>query len=167
MIDIKIKDIKKIPMFKDIGEELGECGSGIVFRLGNKAIKIARPYFSIKEDLKTLEYFKNNRFKAVAKIYDYGTVKIKNKTYIWNTSEILNDVSYTIENQLPYLGIHLNSKYIKKYSNSKFKKLQVFAKDVKKIPYKYTDFFCCNVMENKHGTLKLIDIVSFKSKKKK
>lgn len=165
-MNFKIEDIKRIPMFKDIGEMLGEGGSGIVFKLGNKAIKIANPYISIKEDLKVLEYFKKNRFKAVAKIYDYGTVKIKNKTYIWSTSEILDDVSYTIENQLPFVGIELNNRALNKYSNSKFKKLQVFAKAVKKIPYEYSDFFCCNVMENKHGTLKLIDIVSFRPRKR-
>lgn len=162
---INITKIKQFPKFKNIGKCIGSGGSGSVYEFEDKVIKIAKPYLSFDEDLETLEFFKNNRFKAVSKIYDYGIINTSNKKYIYCICEKMQMISYKLERQLPSYGIHLSDSLLKKYSESKLLKLKSFANDVKKIPYRYTDFFFCNLMQNKHGTLKLIDIVSFQKNK--
>lgn len=136
-----------------IGKQLGSGAFGKVFTIygkPNKIIKLSNAISALRarELEKVFNKLKSASSKYMSKLYDYNFVKINTRYYFYYIAEKLFEADYEATSNLCYDYYEKPSKceYVKYFNNKK-----LFHRDV----HEY------NIMKNKSGRLKLIDLDSF------
>lgn len=163
------KNIIKKKFYQATGLKIGRRINSTVHSLKdhpNKVVKIEAVH-DFEGMLALLKNLKSKNYKSIAKIFDYGTFEIEsqlagdiNYKYYYYVMEKLNPLPYNHEDAI----IDVFSSYYKiNYHAPSFlsKKLISFIAEVNKLKYFYADIHGGNIMLDRFGNYKFVDLESF------
>jgi hypothetical protein len=155
-------------------------GDGCIYRLDkypNRVVKIAENHRSRFNSLGILEYIMNSKNPAIVKLYKIGSFtairRVEGKSveqkYYYYVMDKLKLIPIGLrESKVSAIETALyfpeNKEYIKQYERYMTSKVKTFITHARKIKYTYYDFHEWNIMQNKKGALKFIDLESFMHK---
>jgi hypothetical protein len=155
-------------------------GDGCIYRLHkypDRVVKIAENYRHRFNSLGILEYIMNSKNPAIVKLYKIGSFTAIRRV---EGKSVEQEYYYYVMDKLKLIPIGLreskvsaietalyfpeNKEYIKQYERYMTSKVKTFITHARKIKYTYHDFHEWNIMQNKKGALKFIDLESFMHK---
>ena len=115
----------------------------------------------IKNFNKLLSYLQKSNNPSIVKVYEFGQFNIGDTIYHFHIMEKLSPPQRTkseiwIEDIL--YEFYYNRREVPEFCSAN---IQEFLSNIKKIKYKYYDLHCGNIMLDKYGRLKLIDLEAF------
>jgi hypothetical protein len=152
-------------------------GDGCIYRLDkypNRVVKIAENHRNRFNSLGILEYIMNSKNPAIVKLYKIGSFtairrvegkSVEQKYYYYVMDKLKLMPARFREGKVSAIETALynprDKELIKDYEKYMTPKVKAFITHARKIKYTYYDFHEWNIMQDKKGKLKLIDLESF------
>ena len=158
----RILDKIKINSGYEAGNFIAKGDFGKVYSVKgarNLVIKVARfdPGYYVIEDIEeVLSYFYNRDIKSVVKIYGYGWVTNSKDAYYFYVMDRLYSVPYS---KFKKISNVYNNRDYKKIDNDN--RAKSFIRSATRLKYTYDDLHSKNLMRDKFGNYKLIDLEGF------
>lgn len=163
----KVKALEKIVGCK-IGKLIYHGYENRVFLSNNKILKIVEigGYFTWSKIFPVLHWAKTTKPKHVSKIFNFGSFSFYGKEYYFYVMEKLNKLPSTYDEELSaillaYLDYPATTENVKLLSN----KVGGIVKANSEMKYVYHDIHSGNIMMDKRGTLKFVDLEGFQERK--
>lgn len=155
---------------KRTGLKLGSriySGHGDIYKLKdypNRLVKIVKT--DDTDDIKIIRYLHRSKNPAVVKIHKVGVLKV----YLYD-DYYPDNYYYYVMDKLSLIPRKCRQNYVNEIdfalscdetlSSDMPRKIKNFVKKARKLKYSHQDIHDGNVMQNKRGTIKLVDLESF------
>lgn len=127
----------------------------------NKVVKIGYKTNNIRSFFNCLKYIKNNTNPITVKIFDYGLIGKDKYYYVMERLKPISNKHIEKFDQIGYRKFVTNQDI--SFDRKRFPKESSFLKNFYQYKYYQSDPNYGNIMVNKYGSYKLIDLETFKS----